>query len=265
MDVTDEFLALVSGSSERVPLDVATLLVAAHASPDLNVAHELGRLDQLAEGCPVSAAPGSAVEDLRLHLFGTIGFTGDRLHYEDPRNSLLDQVLTRRVGIPITLSVVMLEVGRRLGIELFGVGMPGHFLVSQGNGRYIDPFDGGRLLDAQGCRRQYHAVLGADAPWDESFLAPVGVHTILARILANLRQLYASANDLDSLSWVLRLRSGVPGVDPDERLDLAGVLSALGRYDDAARALEELALVARAPEKADALRGRAVQLRSRLN
>jgi regulator of sirC expression with transglutaminase-like and TPR domain len=260
VDVTDEFLALTSGPEEAVALDRATLLIAGHATPGLDVARQLGCLDDLAAGCP-----GSTVDDLRMHLFGTLGFVGDRQHYDDPRNSLLDQVLARRMGIPITLSVIMLEVGRRLGSSLYAVGMPGHFLVGEEAGRYVDPFEHGRLLDAEGCRRQYHAVVGEEAPWDRSFLAPVGTYTILARILGNLRQLYASADDLHALSWVLRLRAGVPGVDPDERIQLAGVLSALGRYDEAARALDELALAASGPERADALRGRAVQLRARLN
>jgi regulator of sirC expression with transglutaminase-like and TPR domain len=260
VEATGAFLALVAQPEDAIPLDRATLLVAAHASPGLDVAAELGRLDDLAAGCP---AP--TVDDLRLHLFGTLGFTGDRQHYDDPRNSLLDQVLERRRGIPITLSVIMLEVGRRLGLTLHGVGMPGHFLVGEGEGRFVDPFEQGRLLDSDGCRRQYHAVVGDDAPWDGSFLAPVGAHVILARILGNLRQLYAAADDLAGLSWVLRLRTAVPGVDPDEHLQLAGVLSALGRYDEAARALDELARTAPEAEQANALRGKAVQLRARLN
>ena len=260
VEATAQFLAVMAGPPEAVPLDLATLLVAAHASKELDVPRGLSRLDDLAADCP-----GQSAEDLRRYLFDTLGFTGDRLHYDDPRNSMLDQVLSRRLGIPITLSVVMLEVGRRLGIPLFGVGMPGHFLVGEPEGRYVDPFERGRVLDADGCRRQYHAVLGNDAPWDRAFLAPVGPRVILARILANLRQLYASSDDLVSLSWVLRLRAGVPGVSPDERMELVGVLSALGRYDEAARAVDDLVRTEQAPERADALRGRAVRLRARLN
>ena len=259
-DATARFLSVMAGPAAAVPLDLAALLVAAHASERLDVAAELSRLDELAAGCP-----GRSAEELRTYLFDVLGFAGDRQHYDDPRNSMLDQVLSRRMGIPITLSVVMLEVGRRLGIPLYGVGMPGHFLVGEGEGRYIDPFEHGRVLDAEGCRRQYHAVLGTDAPWDRTFLAPVGPRTILARILANLRQLYAAADDLVSLSWVLKLRAGAPGVAPGDRMELVGVLSALGRYDEAARAVDDLVRSEPAPERADELRGRAARLRARLN
>jgi regulator of sirC expression with transglutaminase-like and TPR domain len=259
VDPTSEFLALVGRPEAEVALDRVATLVAAHASPGLDVDATLQRLDDLAAGC-ADATPAA----LRHHLFATVGFTGDRQHYDDPRNSMIDQVLDRRMGIPITLSVVMLEVGRRLGIRLVGVGMPGHFLVGEGDDRFVDPFERGRLLDREGCRGQFHAVVGPDAPWDPSFLRPVGPHAIMTRILSNLRQAYSAAGDLRSLAWVLRLRCGVPGVDSRERLELVGVLSCLGRYDEAAAELERLA-AAGAEDERDNLRGRALRLRARLN
>jgi regulator of sirC expression with transglutaminase-like and TPR domain len=261
VDASTEFLALVDGPDETIPLDLATLLLAAHATPSLDVAARLRELDTLADGCP-----GRTVDALLHHLFDTLGFTGNREDYDDPRNSLLDQVLDRRLGIPITLSVVTLEVGRRLGLALHGVGMPGHFLVGDPGGRFVDAFEGGRQLDAEGCRAQFHQVLGADAPWDDSYLRPVSKRAILRRMLTNLRQLYTADGDLMALGWVLRLRAGVPGTDPAERLELVEVLSALGRYDEAARLLDELARAnsVRAVG-ADELRGRALRLRARLN
>jgi regulator of sirC expression with transglutaminase-like and TPR domain len=260
------FLTLVEGPEDAIPLDLVTLLLAANAKPSLDVEARLGQLDELAASCADPSVGG-----LLSHLFDHLGYTGNREDYDDPRNSMLDEVLDRRVGIPITLSVLTIEVGRRLGLSLSGIGMPGHFLVGVGDGTFVDPFEGGRRLDALGCRQQFHAVLGDDAPWSDVYLAPVGRRTIVGRMLANLRQLYAAADDLASLRWVLELRAGLPGVEPTAQLELVGVLSALGRYDEAAQLLDELArdatLVggAAAPLEADELRGRAVRLRARLN
>src|SRR5439155_5170289 len=122
---------------ETVPLDEAALLVAAHDRPELDVAGELEQLDALAAGC---AEP--SLDGLRRHLFANLGFVGNTDDYYDPRNSFLDEVVTRRTGLPITLAVVTIEVGRRLGLALAGVGMPGHFLVRASGepGTFLDPF-----------------------------------------------------------------------------------------------------------------------------
>jgi len=141
------FADLVALPDDEIPLDEAALLIAAQARPELDVGAELGRLDELAGGCGEATLDG-----LAQHLFTDLGFHGNTEHYQDPDNSYLDQVLERRVGIPIALSVVTMEVGRRLGVALDGVGMPGHFLVRHraDPATFLDPFDHGRRLDDQG-------------------------------------------------------------------------------------------------------------------
>ena len=275
MRATELFVEELARPEAAVRLDRACLLVAAHARPEADpeqlVAAGRHGLDQLAVGCPV----GDLLA-LRSHLFDRLGFRGNRVAYDDPRNSLLDEVLARRTGIPITLSVVAMEVGRRAEVELVGVGLPGHFLLSAGRGRYLDAFDAGRLLDQDGARHRFAELAGWDAPWSEELLAPVGAYAIVARVLANLRRIYAERRDLRGVEWVLRLRRAVPGVPAGEAVALANVLEALGRYDEAARELERLAAAwadggghpsARpAPgEQTDGLRGRAAGLRARLN
>ncbi len=289
---TDEFRALVARPPEGIPLDVGCLLIAAHAHPAAEapgvVPAGLAALDAIAQRCP-----GPDLDDVRGHLFGTLGFAGNRRRYDDPRNSFLDVVLQRRLGIPITLAVVVIEVGRRVGLSLAGVGMPGHFLVAAGEDRYLDAFDGGRVLDGQGCRERFVELAGPGAPWSPELLERSDPRVVLARVLANLRQLFAQSQDLRGLDWVLELRLGIPGVPAAERADRASVLSALGRYDEAARELERLAeteeagsdglagegvgarLAAGAQgrpsdghaegEAAAGLRARAAQLRARLN
>ena len=260
---TERFAALVQGPEDGLAgrLDEATLLIAEHARPDLDVEDYRARLDELAGACAEPTL--AAVSHL---LFEVEGFQGNPDYY-DPDNSYLDQVLDRRVGIPITLAVVLLEVGRRLGVPVAGVGLPGHFLVRlRGEpALFLDPFGGGRLLAATECQERFHAAFGAGATFDPAFLDPVGPRAILARMLANLRQIHLHRQDSRSLAWVLRLRNTLPDLPLDEQAELAGVLLSLGRFDEAAAVLEGLAPSAASEEAAAKLRHKATRLRARLN
>ena len=152
-----EFTAAVTRADADIPLARAALLIAAAEQPGLDVDKQLARLDDLAD----TAAPGrDGGDDLRrLHrlrefLFEEQGFAGDRTDYFDPRNSYLNHVLDRRLGIPITLSLVLIEVGRRLGLDMEGVGLPGHFITGVrigGEHVLLDPFNRGALLTVETC------------------------------------------------------------------------------------------------------------------
>ena len=214
MEPSQRFAALVATSGEHLPLDEAAVLIAACAEPDLRSGAVMAQLDVLAETCP-----GYTLDALVPHLFGRGGFGPDRSDYYDPRNSLINHVLERRLGIPITLSVVALEVGRRIGVPMAGVGMPGHFLLQDKVDRsvFIDPFHGGQLLDAQGCQRLFHRLRGPETSWSADYLAPVGNLSIVARMLNNLRVTYGQRHDYGGLRWVLALRAALPppyGDDP---------------------------------------------------
>ena len=232
----EKFGELTSRREPEIPLDQAALLIAAHARPSLDLTHELGRLDMLAQGC---FAP--TLDALVAYLFVDLGFAGNRLDYYDARNSYLDQVISRRLGIPISLGVLTMVVGRRLGVPLVGVGMPGHFLLRDQVDPevFVDPFAGGRLLDRRGCERAFHAVHGNDAPFDEAFLAPVGTLSILTRMLANLRNIFAARGDRAGIVAVLELRNRLPGASAEDRGELAAALAATGRFGDAARHYEQ--------------------------
>jgi regulator of sirC expression with transglutaminase-like and TPR domain len=254
----DRFAALVAGPEDEIPLDEAALLIAAHARPDLDVAAELGRLDELAAGCKEPTLDG-----LTHHLFTELGFRGNTEEYSDPDNSYLDRVVQRRVGIPITLSVLTMEVGRRLGVPLDGVGMPAHFLVRHRPDpeTFLDPFGGGRRLDAAGCRALFAALGGTE--WDDGYLAPVGPRAILTRMLLNLQGLFLPS-DLRSAAWVLELRLTVPGLAVADRLGLARALGSLGRFGSAAAELDRVAAELPADEGAT-LAAEAKALRARAN
>jgi len=233
-DPTTRFAALASRQDLPLPLDEALLLIAAHATPDLDVAAEQARLDALAEG-----VTHATVDGLRSHLFDELGFTGDQATYYDARNSLLPDVLDRCLGIPITLAVVAMEVGRRCGVELDGVGMPGHFLVRSvaEPHRYLDGYDSGRELDEAGCRALF-AVVAPGMPWDDAYLQPSAPWAIVARVLANLAGAYRRAGDRRALCWALQLRLELPNASEQERRELGVLLGASGRFDEGAAVLE---------------------------
>lgn len=258
---TDRFREVARLDEAAVPLDEAALLIAAQADPGLDVAAEMNRLDRIADGCH---AP--TLDALTRHLFVDLGFRGNERAYYDPRNSFLNEVVARRTGIPISLSVLTMVVGRRIGVPLAGVGLPGHFLVRDLVDRdvFVDPFANGAILDHEGCARAFRRVQGSDAPFHPSYLEPVGSFTILARMLANLRAIYAAQGDHHSLVWVIRLRTSLPDVAPEERGELATALAATGAFGAAATELDAIATEL-GGELGDEYAQRATGLRARLN
>ena len=232
MDPTERFVELVGRDEREVPLDEAALLIAAHDHA-VDTAAQCVRLDELA-----SDAPGEP-DALAAYLFVERGYAGNAVDYPDPRNSYLDEVLTRRLGLPITLAVLMMEVGRRRGVELFGIGMPGHFLVRATTGAFYDPFHGGQRLDEQACREQFSMTHG-NAAFLDQYLDPVGTHAILSRMLANLVNTFVRREPASAV-WALRLRLRVPGLSDPERREAAALLGTLGQFEEAAGELDAIA------------------------
>ncbi|HET6811343.1 MAG TPA: transglutaminase-like domain-containing protein [Acidimicrobiales bacterium] len=211
-DPTSLFARLVWGRDDALHLDEACLLVSAHARPGLDVGTALGTLDRLAEGIDSFAA-------WHARLFTESGFAGDAEDYHAAENSLLDRVLARRRGMPITLAVVGIEVARRAGVPMAGIGMPGHFLLRHTGepAWFVDPFAGGELLDAAGCEALFRKIADPGVPFRPDYLAPVTNRQIVGRILANLRNTYATAGDGANLAWVLRLQLLLPDPALTER------------------------------------------------
>jgi regulator of sirC expression with transglutaminase-like and TPR domain len=195
--VTLDSLRAALRNDSDVTLDVAALELSALESPALDPRPYLDSLDQIASalaarGADVARGP-EFLSIANSYLFGDLGFRGAETAYYDPRNSCLNQVLDRRTGIPITLSVVYLEVARRLGRPVFGIGLPGHFVVEYDDGEfstYIDPFHAGKLLDREECSRVAREITGVDLAAEPSALERVGTRYILVRMLNNLRSAY---------------------------------------------------------------------------
>jgi regulator of sirC expression with transglutaminase-like and TPR domain len=216
--VRTRFAEIMRPGGPPVALDEAALLMSGALQPTLAVDDWLRALDELAEGC-TDATPAAVAH----HLFDIERFAGNRGAYYDWRNSCLDRVIATRTGIPISLSVLMIEVARRLGIELRGVGMPAHFLVQAGDDPevFFDPFDGGRRLDRLGVRSLFEQVTGGQVAWNERYLEATPNRDIVIRMLNNLKSVFAGRADVVRLAIVMDLRSAVPELAELESAEIA--------------------------------------------
>lgn len=199
-----DWSALATLADEEVPLLRSALLIARDEYPDLDVAACEAQIDAHAEAlrdavAAIDEAP-LKMQAINRHLFEDLGFAGNHAEYYDPRNSYLNDVLARRLGNPISLAVVLIEVARRLGVALEGVSFPGHFLVSLpvDDGMLVmDPFNRGRPLSADELRQRAQPHFGEPVP-DEALmriLVPASPRAILVRMLRNLHALYAERGD----------------------------------------------------------------------
>jgi regulator of sirC expression with transglutaminase-like and TPR domain len=216
--VRARFAEIMQPDGPPVPLDEAALLISSAVQPGLDPAHWLDELDALAATCRSSTPAGVA-----QHLFENERFVGNRSAYYDWRNSCLDRVIATRTGIPISLSVLMIEVARRVGVGLVGVGMPAHFLVrSHGDiDEFFDPFDGGRPLDRTGARALFQQVTGGQVTWSERYLDPTPNRDVVVRMLNNLKSVFAGRSDAVRLAMVMDLRSAVPELAELEAAEIA--------------------------------------------
>lgn len=240
----------------EIDLGETALLFAAAEYPDLDLAHEAGLFDSLARAASRGATNGDsplgAANALSRFLFDDLGFSGNQQDYYDPRNSYVNEVLKRRLGIPITLSLVYMEVGRRIGVPMVGVGLPGHFLMRHAEepGLFVDAFHGGLLLSREECVQRFRDLTHPDEPWSDQYLAPIGKRDMLTRMLRNLKVAHLRRKDneraLFTATMLIRLRPDLA----EERRDRGVVQSRLGRYEEA---IEDLrGYLDQAPASADA-------------
>ena len=194
------FALEVERPDDAIDLGRAALLIARIEYPDLEPAAHLERLDRLAAEAPASSRTGEGrarLEHLCRYLFADLGFAGNREDYYDPRNSLLNDVIDRRLGIPITLSLVLMEVGRRVGLAIEGVGLPGHFVVRLASEEnvLVDPFDAGAPLTPEACAALVERAVGQPVPLTDAAFAAVSKRQLLARMLMNLKGIYWRRKD----------------------------------------------------------------------
>jgi len=221
----DLFKEAIAQPDESMNLALAAMLISLDEYPYLNIQEYLGKIQWLAKRIEqeidfsIQSHPLQAVEKINRVLFDGEGFCGNKKDYYDPRNSYLNEVLDRRTGIPITLSVLYLEIGNRLGLRIDGVGMPGHFLTKffhDGSYVFIDPFNRGETLDERGCRERLASFYGQDFVFDQSFLNAVSKSQILSRLLANLKAIYFSRQDFKKALPIIEKRLLI---NPDSAMD----------------------------------------------
>ena len=231
------FARAVGRPDEQIELARAALLIAAAEHPDLSVDEHLGRLAALADGAGSArraADPLGRLHRLREYLFEELGFAGDHEDYFDPRNSYLNEVLDRRLGIPITLSLVLIEVGRRLDLEMEGIGLPGHFITGAriaGEQVLLDPFDRGALLTAESCRELVGRALGRPVRLRPEHFAPVTNRQFLTRMLANLKGVYWRREAWDKVVQVIDRLLVLNPASAAERRDRGAAWSNMGRLE----------------------------------
>ncbi len=265
----ERFAELVT--REQFSLAEACLLIAEDQYPGLDIAAGVAKLDAMAATVRGRLAADALAEQkvaaLNFHLFGELRFCGNADAYYDPRNSYLNEVLERRTGIPITLSIVYLEVGRRLGLQLQGVSFPGHFLVKlrlkQGN-LVLDPFAGGEPCSETDLRARLGQALPADPPAKldlDRYLEPATPRDIVARVLRNLKGIYLKRAKLERALAVMHRMLLVLPESAEELRDRGLVYAELECFRPALADLQNY--LRRRPDAPDAsdIHARVVELR----
>lgn len=273
----DAFAAQLAREDDRIELARASLMIAEDAYPGLDVEHYLGEFERLAqrlrEQLPQPHGAEERIVALNQFLFDELGFWGNTDDYYDPRNSYLNEVMDRRTGIPISLAVVYMELGRRIGLPLEGVSFPGHFLVRlrlRGRMLVLDPFTGGAPQSEDELRQRLQRVIpeGATGPVPvtqlpiEQFLEPATNRQILARMLRNLKGIYREA---DKPERTLEVLNRMLLVSPEASGELRDRGYVFQRLEAFRAALQDLtAYLEREPGALDAddVRARVVDLSS---
>jgi regulator of sirC expression with transglutaminase-like and TPR domain len=246
---------------QQVDLAELALLVSAHGQPDVvDVEAELHVYDAMAQELPV----GSSLDDLIEVMFGELNFSGDVSDYYSADNSRIEVVVARRTGIPLTLAVVLCSIGRRVGIDLAPVGLPGHVIVSSGDGsRFVDVFDKGRSLTRADCA-SIISTLHPGVELTASMLAPMSPKAVVVRMLNNLIGAHQRSGSRDALFCALNLREHLHATPTAGAREIAAALAAEGKLAEAALELERAAESTDEPTTSRLL-AQATRYRAKLN
>jgi regulator of sirC expression with transglutaminase-like and TPR domain len=251
------FYRAIAQPDEQINLAEAALYIAQEEYPDLEIEAYFNALDTMAaeveERLPSERYPLRLIQSLNHYLYDDLGFVGNTSDYYDPRNSFLNDVIERRTGIPITLSLVYMEIARRIDFPMVGVGMPGHFLIRpsiEDMEIYVDAYHGGETLFAEDCQNRLNQIYGQSVELQPAFLQPIGPRQFLARMLTNLKMIYLNRDQAQkSLAAIERILL----LFPDASLELRdrGILHYhLGAWSEAYQDLKTY--LAKVPDAEDA-------------
>lgn len=239
-----EFQRLLSRESSPDLVRIA-LEIARDAYPEIDPDYYLAKIDALAarirDRCPASAKPRHVLGQINWVLFVEEGFHGNTEEYDDPRNSYLNEVLDRKTGIPISLSILYWTLAERLGLPMAGVNLPAHFMLRVGRADstiFVDAFHSGELLDREGCGRRIAEVVGHPVALTDLQLAPCGLDVVVARMLRNLKALYLRNHDFPTALPVQGRLAALNPRDPQEQRDLGMLYLQLDRLAEAITPLQ---------------------------
>jgi len=265
------FVLLVGPEVEdnRIDLVRAALTIARTEYPNLDVDAYCGQIEDLARRAkrqvPELGDPAKSIAALNRVLFEEEGFRGNAEDYYDPRNSFLNDVLDRKLGIPITLAVVYMEVARRVGFPLVGVGMPGHFLLKhydvEGREIVIDPFNRGSILTAKDCQRALDQIYDGKMPLQPEFLMAVSRRQVLVRMLNNLKSIYLSSRNFRKALPIVDLILAIYPRSPEDVKQRAMLRWSLGQTRGALADLDDYLKMSPDASDADEIRQTAATLR----
>lgn len=251
------FYQEIQQSDESIDLAKSALYIAQEEYPHLDPNEYLNALDTMAlelqERLPPQRYPLRIIQSINQYLYEDLGFAGNQQDYYDPRNSYFNEVIDRRLGIPITLSLVYLALAYRIDFPMVGIGMPGHFLIRPDIPDveiFVDAFHSGEVMFPQDCEARLSQIYQQPVTLQPEFLAPVSKKQFLARMLMNLKHIYINQQELEkSLAAVDRILLLFPGVAQELR-DRGLLCYKLGHFSQAATDLENY--LAKVPEAKDA-------------
>ena len=215
VEIEQSFKALTTNTVGLIDLEMCAFLIGKAAYPDLNIQTARRHLEtvisELQQQWGIDLSPRESIHKINKYLFRDLGFKGNTRNYYDPDNSFLHQVLERRVGIPISLSVLYLLIGQRLNVPVVGIGLPGHFMVGlQTESVLIDCFNQGMLLTQKDCAKFLQEY---NIEFEARYLEPVPNHHIIARMLRNLVAIYQNRDEPKQADQFHRLLSVVESID----------------------------------------------------
>lgn len=244
LSARQNFQIEINQPDHEINLGKAALFIAQTEYPDLDIEYYLESLAEMAERVrdrlPKSRYPLKMVQTINSYLYEELGFSGNKNNYYDPRNSFLNDVLERRIGLPITLSLVYLEIAQHLDFPMVGIGMPGHFLIRpqfEDVGIFVDAFNQGEVLFPQDCEDILSRIYQRPVTIKAEFLQPIDKPSFLARMLNNLKGIYLNQSQfekaLEIIEWLLLLFPDAP----HERRDRGLISYQLGNFNQAVQDL----------------------------
>lgn len=244
-----QFYQEIHQPDSQISLAKAALHIAQEEYPHLDVEEYLNALDTMAaeveERLPSEHYPLRIIQTLNRYLFDDLGFQGNTDQYYDPRNSYLNQVIERRTGIPITLSLVYLEIAQRINFPMVGINMPGHFLIRPAVAEmeiFVDPFHQGEVLFPEDCQDRLSQIFGRPVALHPEFVAAISPRQFLVRMLGNLKAIYLSRGEITkALAVIDRVLLLFPD-SPGDRRDRGVLYYQLGQWKEAYRELESYLL-----------------------